>query len=308
MQTRGDTPDNLRTRGQEDRAWLRHRMQPVALADGSTLRCARLGRGSPVVCLPMVAETNHVYVPQIRALAQRHEFLVYEPRLSATTRVSVRDRATEIELLLDALDIAAAHVFAWSDTGSAAYDFARRRPDRCRSLCLLGLADRYTFPLPLHLIIRLVHRHPSRWLSPSPLLRLLLGHYLSGDRVKARWIREEARSIPRFAELFTHSVLPNIVEHRPVAGEIRVPVLALCGDRDALLTVAQARRMAELIGHHCDFQVVAGGEHFLPYTSPEPVTQALAAFYASLERRERRGPEGPEHQGEGEIRDDGNPL
>lgn len=78
-------------------------------------------------------------------------------------------------------------------------------------------------------------------------------------------------------------------EHRPVGGEISVRTLALRGDRDRLLTVGQARRMAELIGPHCDFKVVPGGEHFLPYATPEPVNSALSDFYASLDGSDGAG-------------------
>ncbi|MDW6065099.1 alpha/beta hydrolase [Streptomyces sp. FXJ1.4098] len=266
-----------------DREALKRLMRPLHLSDGSQVPCARIGSGTPVICLPMVAETNFVYARQIQALACDHEFIVYEPRLSRTSRVAVADRAEEVQLVLDALEIDSAHVYAWSDTGSAAYHLAKSRPDRCRSLCLVGLADRYTFPAPVRYLANVAYRNPGERLIPPLLLNLLLGYYLSGERTPAGWVRREARAIPGFLRLFKHSVLPNLIEHRPVEGEIAVPTLALCGDRDRLLTVDQARRMAGLIGPHCDFKVVPGGEHFLPYATPEPVNSALRDFYASLD-------------------------
>jgi pimeloyl-ACP methyl ester carboxylesterase len=266
-----------------DREDLKRRMRPLRLPDGSQVPCARIGSGTPVICLPMVAETNFVYARQIQALSCDHEFIVYEPRLSRTSRVAVADRAEEVQLVLDALEIDSAHVYAWSDTGSAAYHFAKARPDRCRSLCLIGLADRYAFPAPLQYLANVAYRNPGERLIPPLLLNLLLGYYLSGERTPAGWVRREARAIPRFLRLFKHSVLPNLIEHRPVADEITVRTLAFCGDRDRLLTVDQARRMARLIGPHCDFTAVPGGEHFLPYATPEPVNSALRDFYASLD-------------------------
>ncbi|MEV0679353.1 alpha/beta hydrolase [Actinosynnema sp. NPDC050436] len=264
-----------------DRAVIADATRTATLPDGSTIRLARFGSGPTVVCAPMIAELNFVYLPHVRALSEEFEFVLYEPRISRTTRVGAADRARELLAVVDAVG-ARAHVLSWSDAGSVAYLAGLRRPEALRSVVFLGLADRYTFPPPLGWLTRALDRWPVQRLFPTVLLRLLLSHFLGGDRLTPRWVFRETGKIPRLADLFKHSVLPCMTDHRPTPGRFTIPSVLIGGDRDTLVTTDQMRRMAALAGEGCDFVLVPGGEHILGYAAPDPVNTALREFYARL--------------------------
>ena len=264
-----------------DNALIASAMRPLALPDGSTMRVARLGavgKGPVVVCVPTVAELNFVYVPMIRELGDRFEFVLYEPALSFSRRIGVSDRQDEILALIDALGGAPVHLMAWSDGGSAAYRLAAQDPERVVSLLLLGLADRYRLPGPLNLLLQGMDRFPLHRVTPTILVRLLLAWFMGGPQVPRRWFLAESRRIRPFVPFVKYSLLPCMTDHAPRANEIGVPTLLVGGDNDALVSVGQLRGMASLLGSHARFVLVPGGEHLLGYASPAPVNRAVREF------------------------------
>lgn len=256
--------------------------RPVELTDGSTVGVARFGRGPMVVCVPTITELNFVYAPQIEALSDRYELVLYQPRLSRTRRVSLADRVRELVLVLDALEAEPAHLLAWSDAGSVAYRAARLHPGRLASVAFLGLPDQYRFPGPLRWFADALYRYPIGAAVPSAVIGLLLSHFLAGPRIPSGWVFGESRRITGLSALFKHSILPCMLEHRPVAGPLGLPSLMVAGTRDALVGVDRMRAMARLLGPRCEVRVVAGGEHILPYANPDAVNQSLARFYDRL--------------------------
>ncbi len=132
--TRPALSPSLLTRAIKDQEAISAAMVPVTLASGGSLRVLDCGHGDTVLLMPMVTELNFVYAPQITHFQVDHRVVLYEPRLSADTRVGIADRADEARALLAALAVRAAHVVVWGDTGSAAYHLAKHHPDTCRSL------------------------------------------------------------------------------------------------------------------------------------------------------------------------------
>jgi pimeloyl-ACP methyl ester carboxylesterase len=280
--TRPDVRDRFDVRADADQLAIERAMTTVSLGADGAVRVLSVGDGIPIVCMPMVAELNFVYAPQLAAFSDEYRVVAYEPNLSREARVDTVDRAAELCRLLDALQIPAAHVVAWSDVGAPAYQFAKRWPERCRSLSLLGLADRYVFPAPVQLGAVALNRWPLERILPSIAMAAFLGQYLRGDHVKRRWVVRRARKVPQLSRLFKHSVLPNLLDHMPHAEEVNVPSLVLGGDRDVLVTKDQARRMAELLGSST-FECIPGGEHFLGYVNEREVNQALKRFFARVD-------------------------
>lgn len=79
-------------------------MHEIRLADGSARRVLDVGAGEDaVVFMPMITELNFVYAAQIADLQRDHRVVLYEPRLSAVTRVGLEDRAGEAAAVLAAL-------------------------------------------------------------------------------------------------------------------------------------------------------------------------------------------------------------
>lgn len=259
-------------------------MKPLRLESGDCVSVVSVGAGTPVICVPMIRELNFVYAPQLETLSQQHRVIAYEPTLSRSAHVSVDDRAQEICELLNALGLEQAHLLAWSDAGAPAYQFAKRWPERTGALAFLGLADRYRFPQPLQAGVRLLAKIPVEKVIPRFALAAILSWYLGGPEAKRRWVYARARQIHQLPRLFKHSVLPNLLEHLPVADEIASPAIVVYGDRDALVTVGQARRMAALIGEAAEMRLIPGGEHFLGYIHAHEVNETLVDFYSRWDR------------------------
>lgn len=293
---RSDPNDAILAQARLDQQHIEEAMRPLAVPRHGPIRLYDIGTGEPLVFVPMVQELNFVYARQLEEFAGDHRVILYEPRLSRRSHVGIADRAAEVLALLDTLELPAAHLVAWSDTGAAAYVFAKQWPKRCRSVVFLSLADRYRFPQPLQALMSVLDRLPVEGLVPTFLLSRILGHYLGGQRVKPAWVAKDAGRIPQLPQLFKHSILPNLIEHRPRAGEVNVPSLVVCGTDDALVTVAQAQRMARLLPNAAEAVIVPGGEHFLPYTNAEEVNHSLRDFYELIGAADRRSGESEERR------------
>lgn len=269
--------------GDADQRAVEQQMREVTLKDQSKLNVLDSGLGEPIIFLPMIDQMNFVYARQLEEFKVDHRVILYEPRLSRTKHFGVADRAREAVDLMDALGIKNAHIVAWSDAGAGAYYLAKTWPERCRSVVFLGLADRYRFPQPIQFLTRMLAYLPLEYTTPSWLLARILSQNLGGPQLKPEWVAQRAAKVPQLGRLFKHSVLPQLIEHQPVAGEVKdVPCLQICGDDDPLVTVEQARRMASLPVNSREAVIIPGGEHFLGYVNYEPVYKAMREFYSSL--------------------------
>jgi pimeloyl-ACP methyl ester carboxylesterase len=268
-----------------DQRTVERQMREVSLKDQSKLRVLDSGWGEPIIFLPMASELNFVYARQLEEFKPDHRVILYEPRLSRKSYFGVADRAREVLDLMDALGLERAHIVAWSDAGAGAYYLAKNFPDRCQSVVFLGLADRYRFPQPLQFLTRMLAHLPIEGTVPGWLFARILAKNLGGPQLKPEWVAERAAKVPQLPRLFKHSVLPQLIEHQPIAGEVKdVPCLQICGDNDVLVSVEQARRMAKLISNSREAVIVPEGEHFLGYVNYEAVNCAMREFYSSLYR------------------------
>jgi pimeloyl-ACP methyl ester carboxylesterase len=281
--TRRAAAGSLLDRLREDRRAIEEAMVAVELGDGTSLRVLDCGSGQALVLMPMLAELNFVYAPQIAEFQRDHRVILYEPCLGTDRRVGIADRAEEARMLLAALDVPHAHFVVWGDTGSAAYHLAKHYPQLCRSLVFIGLADRYRFPQPYALLLTMLERLPLERVVSSRLFATVLGRFVGGTQIRPEWFVEEAKDVPRLAALFKRSILPNLTEHEPQAGEVTAPSLLVVGDRDRIVSPAQAERMARLLPNAEPLFVKEGGEHFVSYVESDVVNEAIRRFLAMVE-------------------------
>ena len=258
-------------------------MRDIPLADGSRCRVLDSGAGEDVVVfMPMITELNFVYAPQIVDLQRDHRVVLYEPRLSARTRVGLVDRADEARAVMAAVGVPRAHFVVWGDTGSAAYVLARDHAEVVSSLVLIGLADRYTFSPLYGALLYALRRLPLEYVVSSRTFARALSGYVGGSQVLPEWIKQKAERVPDLAAIFKHSIQPNLTDHRPREGEVRQPCLLIAGDRDRIVSPDQATRMAALLPGARPLLTRAGGEHFVNYIDDAWASHVIREFLASL--------------------------
>jgi pimeloyl-ACP methyl ester carboxylesterase len=200
--------------------------------------------------------------------------------------------------ILDALHIGQADVMAISAGGPSAIEFAIRHPARCRSLALISACTgRLEVRLPMRVqALRVMARWPS--LVTAILRRLArdpekMAGWLISDPNARTAIRGDAESRALLIELqreILARLAPRMVgtEHdlRLMGAmddlaleQVRVPVLALHGTADEIVSFVHAVAVAKRVR---GAQVVAieGGEHVCLFTHREAVRARVRDFFA----------------------------
>ena len=278
MWQRPHTNDGIFEQARLDAESLSRDARPIACPDGRIRLVLSAGTGPAIVFVPIVNHVNFVWAPQIERFSRSRQVILFEPQVSTEINVSLSDRAAEIATILDALGVETADVVAWSDGGSAAYIFAATWPERCRSIAFIGLADRFSFTFPIGNAMRFFRRFQVDRFIPEWVIHRFLIRFLSGAVARPDFVKSRVRTIPQTGRLAKYSLLPCLLDHRPQRGEVRTPAIMICGDHDALVSVKQARRMAELLPNCTSVNIIRNGEHFLPYTSATEVNACLENF------------------------------
>ena len=266
-----------------DQAWIESHMKPYTLRNGQRVNLVDTREGKEtIVFLPMLAEVNLVYSPQIEFFRNDYRIIVYEPGVRRNRRFGINDRAAELKMILDSLEIDRAHIVAWSDTCSTAYQFAKVFPEKCQSVVFMGIADRYILPEPYLLLAKMMYILPLQNIFPPSISARLLSKCLSGRHIRFEWLYRRARSIPRFSHLLKHSILPNLLEHKPNANEVMSTSLILDADTDVITTPLKAMAMSRLLPNCKGVWRIEGAEHFFPFSHGDEVNKRIKQFFSEL--------------------------
>jgi 3-oxoadipate enol-lactonase len=182
--------------------------------------------------------------------------------------------------LLDALDIAAAHIVAHSMGGWTALGLADRHPERVLSLVLSGTHGGIESD-EIHTVIRLQRERPSVEGLPYPL----------SPSLGARFARER----PDLAYLFT--AISGLNPPRPGtsmadhlrsihgmsaerAAALRVPVLFIAGEESAVVPPA-AVTLAQRLVPRSRLALVPGAGHSVYFEQPGIFNQLVDGFIAA---------------------------
>lgn len=263
-----------------DREYVSQDMQELDVGKAKALKVLIQGEGDPIIFIPMITELNFLYVPQLEAFSSAYRVILYEPHLSCDFHVGIIDRAKETIALMDALRLESAHIVSWSDAGAAAYQLAKTWPERCKSVIFLGLPDKYILKQPTGFLMKILGKLPIEKLVPSRLLAHFLARFMKGPQVRHSWVVQAAMEVPKLSRLFKHSCLPNMLEHNPSAGEVKVPSVVISGDSDPVVSCEKAHRMARMLSENQNAVIIPEGEHLLGYVNSVEVNQAMHEFYS----------------------------
>jgi aminoacrylate hydrolase len=120
---------------------------PFASGDGADIYYEIHGQGTPIVLSAGMGGSGSFWAPQLAALAERHQVILYDhvgTGRSAQGERTVAGMADDIACVMDHAKVDAAHLVGHAVGGIVGLELAARRPERLRSLVVVngwGRAD-----------------------------------------------------------------------------------------------------------------------------------------------------------------------
>ncbi|MDA8238573.1 MAG: alpha/beta hydrolase [Chloroflexi bacterium] len=236
---------------------------PLVLLHGAS----STGREDFGAQLPRLGRSFACYLPDARG----HARTVFDARAG----LRLDDLVADLEAFADAIGLAAFHLAGFSMGGATALAFAIRRPDRLRSLVLIGTA---TEREPRTRVIR--HQADvARIERQEPGWAAALARRHDPAQGEGAW----RRLMPAIADLVAGQEPPTPADLR----RVDVPALVVVGDRDPVVPVGQAWALARQLPDARLF-VVPGAPHAVTARRPGLVLEGLLGFYRSIDAAEPR--------------------
>lgn len=259
------------------------------------MRLIDIGSGTPLVFVPILEHLEFVYARQIRAFSQTRRVLLYRRHESRSRFVGLEERAEELRMVLDSLDLQQVDLLGHGDAAMVLFTFALRYPQRCRSLLIIAQAADYQ--IAPHPFIWLLHeiyvRLPIEHILPAKFLRDTVVSYITARDTQNsvrpglphHLIEEQFAKIRQWPAVYRFSVIPIIhyFDMRPRLHELSMPILLINRHDDALSPEVKTRWLAEQLPHNVRYQVVDGGERFFMYAQAEQVNALIEDFLAGTD-------------------------
>jgi pimeloyl-ACP methyl ester carboxylesterase len=256
-----------------------------------------IGQGLPLVFVPMLENLEFIYARQLRFFSQQRRVILYRRHETRTHFTSLRERAEELHLLLNHLEIMTADFIGHGDAAMILLEFAIRYPQRCRSLTIVSQgAESHVPPQPwvwlfqeLYLRLPLEHVLPASFLRRTVVNSLVArqGTHACGELqqiLPRAFIDDQFEKIKIWPSVYKFSVLP--VTHRfnirKRLQALEMPILLLNGLNDSHAPETSTRWLANHLPNCADYHLVPGGERFFLYSQAESVNQIIQDFLARL--------------------------
>jgi pimeloyl-ACP methyl ester carboxylesterase len=246
-----------------------------------------VGHGEALVFISGTSLDRTIWGPQTASFADRYRCITIDNRdvgesTQMTSGYTPRDMAVDVEGLLAALDLPAAHVVGHSLGGAIAQELALATPDRVRTLTLAGSwarNDEYTRAL-----FRTWKRLRAT-LEPAAFLEAILltgvGHtFLNSVGVDAMVQLFLAAPNQQSAAAYCRQVDADLAhDTADRLGKIQPPTLVIAGDEDKIFPPHHARQLADGIG--AELLIIPGIGHSPAIENPPAFTTALDSFLTS---------------------------
>jgi pimeloyl-ACP methyl ester carboxylesterase len=260
---------------------------PHVQANGISIYYESQGEGEPLLLIAGLGATHHLWELQVPSFARWYRVVTFDNRGAGDTDkpsepYSVALFADDTAALMDALDIARAHVYGQSMGGLIAQEFALRHPRRLR--CLVLGCTTFGGPnsvLPSPQAAALLSGMPN--LPEDQAVERVLELFYS-DRYR-REHPDEARQ--RIQSYFPLRTSPDAYARQLVAcltfdaydrlPQIAAPTLVINGADDALIPPENSRIMAQRIPA-AELVLLPEVGHLYFHEVPEEADPAVADF------------------------------
>lgn len=214
----------------------------------------------------------------MRDLSDTWQLIAYDfPQSTNIYRGDMNDFQFLIDDFLDTLKIDTLHLCGVSFGSGIATRLAAAHPRRIKSLVLVS-----SFIINSNHLDRIKSRELARFLLKHPdyklswLIKKIMNRALSGKNnpltplknmiliKKTDWYRQVVKSI-------------TTCEGTEDAVRISCPVLALCGDKDKLVSLRSARSISKFIPHS-RFEIIKDGNHAMMYLQGKQLSGLIHSF------------------------------
>ena len=253
-----------------------------------------LGKGTPLVFVPILEHLEFVYARQVQALKESRRIILYRRQETRTQPMGLQERAEELRQVLDSLQLEQVDLLGHGDAAMVLFEFALRYPQRCSSLTIIAQAADYQIaPHPfIWLLHELLLRLPVEYVLPAAFLRRTVVNYITAcnpDNTTApalprSLINEQFCKIAEWPLVYKRSVLPIIhaFDIRQRVSELTMPILLINRADDVLSPEAKTSWLAKHLPACAGYHIVAGRERFFMYSQAEQVTPLIEAFLHTL--------------------------
>ena len=247
-----------------------------------TARYCEWGEGPPLVLVPGLAGGFELLGPLARLLARDFRVISYQLRgeddpFALRRHFDLADLVGDLREFLDWRGLECPAVMGVSFGGVLALELAARHPHRLRALALQGVGSRFERGLLQQVAGVVLSRYPLPPDSPfvNQFFNLLFGSRqrpgpLFQFVTRRCWQTDQGIMSHRFGLVESNDVRPRL-------GAVRVPTLALAGDRDLLVSPQALAELARGIPGAREVRLRGCG-HLAFATRPEAVAAAVADF------------------------------
>jgi pimeloyl-ACP methyl ester carboxylesterase len=229
------------------------------------------GIGEPLLCIPAFAVSSSPFEAVRPLYETRFRFVTYDHAGAGRSAkypmpLSMAQLAAGVVRVMDELEIDSAHVLGSSLGGLVAQELALRFPHRVRGMVLLGTASAGPLATPppigglLRATGRIVAGSLSRrrlWLAPA----LFASEFPVREPDRAKEVnRRLTQGVAPPSTIFGQLLAFSTHDRDRDLGRIRAPTLVVHGELDALVSVANAHRLAGGIPD-AEIHIVRGAGH-----------------------------------------------
>ena len=221
------------------------------------------GSGAPVVIVPGLGCAAFLYDPLARRLAGHYQVWAYDPPGHGRSEgrpgqdVTIESLTDHLAVWMKMNNLMGASVVGHSLGGEVALDLAARHPECAARLVLLAPTGLPENPVVAGQLLRVLTDAP---LEPPALLWRIWAAYTRVGLVRMARIAADQRR---------HLVLPQL-------SEVRVPVLALQGERDPVIPREAFAELCQLLPDARSSKVPGG--HAFHFSSPDATARKVLAF------------------------------
>ncbi len=256
------------------------------------------GSGPPVLLIQGVGASGEAWRPQVNALAQNFQTLIFDNRgigrsIPCRGPIRIEAMAADARALMDEAGWDSAHVIGHSMGGVIAQQLALDAPKRVRSLSLLctfarGKDGARLTPWVLWMTLRTrIGSRPQRRRAFLEMLfpKTELAHS-NLDDLAARVAKLVGRDLADSPSILMKQV--QALARHDESGRLRelagIPTLVISAEHDPIAVPRYGRRIAELIPG-ATYEEVGGAAHGVTIQMPERINGRLGAFFRANEGR-----------------------